>query len=164
MASNHVTSKVSARAGTFGMYYAFIERVSVYIIPLHDVLATTNALKIPIADKARYDIMKVNKALALWYVGLPPPGVLDIQVTAVVSAIKSPHFTRVTFLSADSSKALLSDTEKEDGYVIGRSAILTKQNVTLAPDGVDDATTDTSDEDSFSRRLKTQPEECNDAL
>ena len=114
MVFNHATSKVTACAGAFGMYHAFIDGVSVYKILLHDVLATTDALNIPIADEAR--------------------------------------------------KALLLDTEEEDGYVIGRSAILTKQNVTLAPDGVDDATTDTSDEDSFSRRLKTQPEECNDVL
>ena len=88
--------------------------------------------------------------LALWYVGLTPPGVIDTQVTEVVSAVKSPHFTRVTFSSADSSKALLSDTKEEDGYVIGRSAISTKQNMVLAPVCVDDATTDTSDKDSFS--------------
>ena len=137
------------------MYHAFIDGVSVYKILLHDVLATTDALNIPIADKVRYNIMKVNKDLALWYVSLPYPGDIDTQVTEVVIAIKSPRFTRVTFLSADSSKALLLDTEEEDGYVIGRSAILTKQNVALAPVSVDDANTDTSDENSFSQRLKT---------
>ena len=164
MVSNRTTSKVTACAGAFGMYHIFINGVSVYTIRLHDILATTDALNIPIANKARYDITKVNKELALWYVGLPPLGVIDTQVTEIASATKSPHFTRTTFLPADNSKTLLSDAEEEDGYVIVRSTISTKQNVVLAPAGVDAATTDTSDEESFSRRLKTQPEECNDVL
>ena len=126
-----------------------------YTILLHDALATADALKILIADKACYDITKVNKELVLWYVGLPPPGVVDTQVTEVVSAINSPHFKRVTFLLADSSKALLSDAEEEDCDVIVRSATSTKRNVALASVGADDVTTNTSNKNSFSRRPKT---------
>ena len=67
-------------------------------------------------------------------------------------------------MSADSSKALLSDTEEEDSYVNGRSVISSKQNVALVSVGVDDATMYASDEEPFSRCLKILPEECNNAL
>ena len=90
MKTDLTTLKVTAKSGILGMWYVFIDGISVTKIPLPDVLDVADALEIPIDAGSHDAIRKVNKQLVRLYVNLSPPDAVDTKNSGIVSSIKSP--------------------------------------------------------------------------